>query len=124
MPTRFREDDKPVVEFDPRLEVSPFALFRRLREGPQPMLIDVRAPGSSPTLVGALPWPGDDWCPPEQAEVVIFDDDGSLAFEQTRRLREKGHARVRALFGGLDLYAFALDPQVVGRETYLRHDGA
>jgi len=30
MPTRYLEDSTPVVQFDPQLEVSPFALFRRL----------------------------------------------------------------------------------------------
>jgi len=35
-------------------------------------------------------------------------------------LQARGCARVRALFGGLDLYRFALDPEIVGAETFLR----
>ncbi len=51
--------------------------------------------------------------------MVLFDDDGSAAVELAARLIEAGHSRVRALFGGLELYEFSLDPQVVGAETYL-----
>ena len=36
------------------------------------------------------------------------------------RRQQAGDERCRALFGGLDLYEFALDPAVVGGETYLR----
>jgi TfoX/Sxy family transcriptional regulator of competence genes len=50
---------------------------------------------------------------------VLFDEDGSVAAELAKALRERGAIRVRALFGGLELYAFALDPEVVGAETYL-----
>ena len=51
---------------------------------------------------------------------MLFDDDGSAAVAAAAAWIEEGHARVRALFGGLDLYEFSLDPQVVGAETYLR----
>jgi hypothetical protein len=50
---------------------------------------------------------------------VLFDDDGNTAVALARELQAAGHARVRALFGGLELYAFALDPEVVGAETFL-----
>ena len=77
MPTSFRDDGKPVVSFDPRLEVSPFSLFRSLREGKPPLLIDVRAEPSGKTLRGAMPMPGPDWRPLESQDVVLFDDHGS-----------------------------------------------
>ena len=35
------------------------------------------------------------------------------------RLQSRGYGRVKALFGGLDLYEFSLDPEVVGSETFL-----
>lgn len=119
MPTRFLDDATPVVQFDPRLEVSPFALFRRLREGQPPLLIDVRARPGSLSLRGALPYSGPQWSPPADRDVVLIDDDGATALDGARRLQEAGYPRVRALFGGLELYEFALDPQVVGEETFL-----
>lgn len=120
MPLSHRPDHKPVVSFDPALEVSPFALFRRLREGRAPRLVDARRPPGARTLAGAGPWPGDDWLPGADEEVVLIDDDGTIAVEESRRLLAAGCERVRALFGGMDLWEFALDPQVVGEETYLR----
>ena len=51
--------------------------------------------------------------------MVLFDDDGGTAVDLAARWVEAGHPRVRALFGGLELYEFSLDPQVVGTETYL-----
>ena len=120
MPFHLRDDGKPVVAFDPRLEISPFALFRILDEGREVLLVDVRPVSGRRTLAGAEPVEGDDWRPPEGVDVVLFDDDGSAAVELAARLIESGHQRVRALFGGLDLYEFSLDPQVVGAETYLR----
>ncbi len=119
MPTYNRKDGAPVVEFDPRLEISPFALFRRLRQGRPPQLVDVRAEPRRWTLEGARPFPGTDWRPDADAEVVLFDDDGSEAFALAHDLQEQGAERVKALFGGLQLYEFSLDPQVVGDETYL-----
>lgn len=124
MPTLFRDDGAPVVRFDPALEISPFALFRRLREGWPLLLLDVRPEsaegGAERTLEGARPYPGEDWQPPPDRDVVLFDDDGSLALPLGRRLQGEGHGRVRILFGGLDLYEFSLDPRVVGQETYLK----
>ena len=34
-------------------------------------------------------------------------------------MQSAGYPRVKALFGGLELYEFSLDPEVVGQETYL-----
>jgi hypothetical protein len=120
MPTHRLADDTPVVEFDPRLEVSPFALFRRLASGGDPpLLVDVRpVPGSS-TLRGAETLPEPPWTPPSERDTVLFDEDGNTAVALARSLQAAGHSRVRALFGGLELYSFALDPEVVGAETFL-----
>lgn len=118
MPT-FYSDGKPVVRFEPALEVSPFALFRRLTAGDPPLLVDVRRAPSRFSLRGAIALPAGPWRPPADVDTVLFDDDGSLATAEAGRFQEAGAPRVRALFGGLDLYAFALDPEVVGAETFL-----
>ncbi len=119
MPLFFRDDGKPVVEFDPRLELSPFTLFRRLRDGRAPSLVDARRRPVGRTLRGAIPLPAADWRPPADLEVVLFDDDGKEALALADELHRAGCEGVRALFGGLQLYEFALDPEVVGAETYL-----
>ena len=119
MPMFLRPDDKPVVQFDPSIEISPFALFRLLKEGHAPLLVDARSVPSGVTLRDARPYAGDDWEPPEQERVVIFDRDGSEAEAIVRRLQMAGYAHAKMLFGGLELYEFALDPEVVGEETFL-----
>ena len=120
MPTRLTEDGSaPVVQFDPHLEVSPFALFRRLREGRPPLLVDVRPEPGPLSLAGSIPYPGPDWSPPADEDVVFFDDDGTTAVEGARHVQAAGYPRVKALFGGLELWEFSLDPEVVGEETYL-----
>ncbi len=120
MPTRFLEDGAtPVVQFDPQLEVSPFAVFRSLREERGPLLLDVRPMPGALTLAGAVPYPGPDWTPPADQDVVLFDEDGSIAIEGARHMQAAGYPRVKALFGGLDLWEFSLDPEVVGADTYL-----
>ena len=120
MPTRFLDDgETPVVQFDPQLEVSPFAVFRSLREDRGPLLLDVRSEPGELTLAGALPYPGPDWAPPTEKDVVLFDEDGSTAIEGARHMQAAGYPRVKALFGGLDLWKFSLDPEVVGADTYL-----
>jgi hypothetical protein len=107
------------LRFDPWTEVSPFVLFRALKEGRPPLLVDVRPEPGPLTLAGALRWPGPEWVPPAGEDVVLFDDDGALALATVRRLQDAGFRRVRALFWGLVLYEFALDPAVVGAETFL-----
>ncbi len=119
MPTYLRDDDIPVVEFDIRTELSPFALFRHLRDSRPVMLWDVRDQTGGRTIEGALPYPGDSTSSPDDCLVVLFDDDGSRAVAAVVRRQSSGDERCRALFGGLDLYAFALDPEVVGSETFL-----
>ena len=119
MPLFFRSDEKPVVEFDPRVELSPFTLFRRLREGKPLLLVDVRPEPLGKTLRGAEKLAGPEWEPPEGQDVLLFDDDGTAAVATAQTLQARGHHAVRALFGGLQLYEFSLDPEVVGQETFL-----
>ncbi len=119
MPTRYLDDETPVVQFDPQLEVSPFALFRLLKDGNPPLLIDVRPEPGPLSLAGAIPYPGPEWSPPEDRDVVLFDDDGATALDGARHMQSAGYPRVKALFGGLELWEFSLDPEVVGQETFL-----
>lgn len=105
--------------FDPDLEISPFALFRRMKEGDPPLLVDARPSPGRLSLAGALPDPGPEWSPPRDLEVVLIDDDGTLACQRAAAFQSAGWTKVRALFGGLDLYDFALDPGVVGSERFL-----
>jgi hypothetical protein len=51
--------------------------------------------------------------------VVLLDDDGATAIEGARHMQAAGWPNVKALFGGLELYEFSLDPEVVGAETFL-----
>jgi hypothetical protein len=119
MPTRHTTKGTPVVQFDPQLEVAPYTVFRRLKEGDPPLIVDVRPVISRLALMGARALPAQDWTPPPEMEVVLIDDDGSLAVGIARRLQAAGFPLVRALFGGLQLYEFSLDPAIVGSETYL-----
>ena len=50
---------------------------------------------------------------------MLFDVDGTIAPGIARRLQTVGFPRVRSLFGGLELYDFSLDPEVVGDERFL-----
>ncbi|MGH9381847.1 MAG: rhodanese-like domain-containing protein [Thermoanaerobaculia bacterium] len=120
MPTERAADGTPIVRFDVAIEVSPFDLLRRLGSADPPLLVDARERAGELTLEGAVPWPGTAWTPPDDADTVLFDDDGSRAPAVAVELRRQGHERVRALFGGLELYAFCLDPDIVGTDTYLR----
>jgi hypothetical protein len=119
MPIYLRHDGKPVVELDPLLELSPFTLFRRLREERAPILVDVRSRPSGKTLRGSIRLPDPSWEPRREETVLLFDDDGSEAVHLARDLQARGFETVRALFGGLQLYEFSLDPEIVGQETYL-----
>jgi hypothetical protein len=119
MPTRYLEDSTPVVQFDPQIEVSPFALFRRMKDGEAPLLVDVRPAPGRLSLQGSIPYPGPEWSPPRDREVVLIDDNGALAVDGARHMQAAGWPNVKALFGGLELYEFSLDPEVVGTETFL-----
>jgi hypothetical protein len=118
MPTTFSDDATPTVQFDPRLEISPFLVFRRLNDGSPLALVDVRPEPGATTLRGAAQWTAD-WRPPEDLQVVLFDEDGATAIELAERYQQEGHAHVKALFGGLQLWTFSLDPDVVGQDTFL-----
>lgn len=117
MPVDHLPDGTPVVRFAEGLEVSPYELFRGLRDGRTYLLLDVREEPGALSLAGARPFAGAGL--PEGVETVLFDDDGSRAFTLARELRGRGRLQVRALFGGLRLYDFALDPEVVGHERFL-----
>ena len=119
MPLYNRPDGLPVVAFEPDAEISPFTLFKRLRKGHEILLVDVRADRRGRSLKGAVAWPGEDWVPPADREVVLYDEAGDEAVRLARAYQERGHPGVKALFGGLDLWSFALDPEIVGAETYL-----
>lgn len=110
-------EDTP--RFDPELEMSPFALFRLMKEGDLPLLVDLRPAPGRLAFRESSPQPEPDWSPPRDRDVVLVDDDGTLALERAAGLRAAGWTNVRALFGGLDLYEFALDPEVVGAERFL-----
>jgi rhodanese-related sulfurtransferase len=123
------EDDVELhlTPFEPELHISPFRLFRRLHEARQrgaeaPVLLDVRE-GREPSLAKAPRLrdarPYSDTRLPDNREVVLIDRDGTQATAEARRLRQAGYRRVRALYGGLELYDFALDPAVVGAERFL-----
>src|SRR6185295_9491933 len=120
MPVRLLDDSTPVIQFDPALEISPYHVFRRLTDGDPPLLIDVRPEAGARSLSGAIPYPGPEWEPPPDRDVVLFDDDGTTAVEGARHMQAAGWLNVKALFGGLDLWEFALDPAVVGVETFLK----
>ena len=119
MPTYFNDDQIPTVQFNQQLEISPFKLFRDMRDGKAPLIIDVRTGDSAKTIRGAEAEPPENWEPPVDREVVLIDDDGSQAIPKVEKLHERGFGRVKALFGGIDLYEFSLDPKVVGEDTYL-----
>lgn len=130
MPTFRGQGGAPVVQFDPTVEVSPFSLFRLLKAGSPPSLIDVRMDAQEEagvevqadlrSLRGAESMPDEAWTPAEpDTEVVLFDDNGTRAVDVARRLQRDGFPRARALFGGLDLYEFSLDPEIVGSDTFL-----
>jgi len=125
--------ERPLTPFEPELHVSPFRLFRWLHEAragrtEAPVLLDVRegrepkqggSHGETPLrLRDARPF--SDTRLPKDRDVVLVDGDGTAAATRARRLREAGHGRVWALYGGLELYDFALDPAVVGAERFLK----
>lgn len=91
----------PRVDFDLNLQVSPYAVYRRITDGEDVQLVDLRRQDLRRQAVGGTP-PGD-------VDVVFFDEDGKEALERVRELRRQGHARVWALFGGAELWEFALD---------------
>lgn len=100
-------DPEPEVSFDPGLEISPFTVWHRLKSGPKLVLVDLRRPPGRSPFADARPW-DPNWRPATDEDVVFFDADGTEAIAVVRALRAAGHSRMRALFGGLALYEFAL----------------
>lgn len=119
MPVDHLPDGTPVVRFAQGLEISPYELFRGLADGRPFRLLDVREEPGAVSFAGALPFADAREALVGDAETVLFDDDGTRAFALARELQGRGQARGRALFGGLRLYDFALDPEVVGAERFL-----
>jgi hypothetical protein len=121
----------PRVTFDPEVDLSPYELFRRLREGRPPELFHLVDGASEPdpagrpcrTLRGSVPLPRGrldrGWRPPTGRDCALFDEDGARARAAVLALMARGVTGVRALYGGLRLYDYALDPRVVGSERYL-----
>lgn len=106
--------DRRRVEYDLDLQISPYAVYRRITDGEELALVHVcreseRPDGECPaSLKAATRLPDGDWVPPSGVDVVVFDQDGEKALERVRALRAQGHERVWALFGGLDLWDLAL----------------
>ena len=98
-----------------------FFLMTRVSESPlwlEQQRLRAGKPGRL-SIEGSVPYPGPEWSPPADRDVVLIDDDGSIAIDGARHMQASGYPRVKALFGGLELYEFSLDPEVVGQETYL-----
>jgi hypothetical protein len=99
--------------FEEGLHVSPYELFRRLANGERPPMVDLRAIGRS--LVGATRGESGGAFAPG---TILIDRDGLAATEAARRDRAEGRD-TRALYGGIELWDFALDPLVVGEQRFL-----
>lgn len=120
MPARSSPDGTPIVELDPNIEVTPFELFRRLRDSASPLrLVDLRSSPRGWTLRGAVFRSAETVTEDAEVDTVVFDLDGRLGPDVVRRLRARGETRIWALFGGLELYRFCLDPEIVGSDTFL-----
>ena len=105
------------LDFDESIDLDPYTLFRRLKEGRPPLLLALSP--TDPALSAAQPWSPESPLP-EAREIVLVDQDGTIARPLARRLQAEGHRHVRALFGGITLYDYCLDPRVVGDERFLR----
>jgi len=120
MPLHSSRDGTPIVELDPIIEVTPFELFRRLRDsGAPPRLVDLRSSPRGWTLRGAISQTAETVTEDAEVDTVVFDQDGRTAPDVVRRLRRRGETRIWALFGGLELYRFCLDPKIVESDTFL-----
>lgn len=113
----------PRVAFDPEVDLSPYELFRSLREGRPPKLYHLVDGSPGRTLRGAVALDRKrldrGWVPAAGQSTVLFDEEGDRARTVVEELRARGATGVRALYGGLRLYDHALDPRVVGSERYL-----
>ncbi|MEM7052081.1 MAG: rhodanese-like domain-containing protein [Acidobacteriota bacterium] len=119
-----------VPAFDPDLHRAPTEVFRRFAAGAPPRVIELVSRTGEPagtTLVSAQPVSTEELAagdapliPWQSDELLLIDESGEDAEAWARRLRARGFQQVYALYGGLGLYRFALDPAVVGEERYLR----
>jgi hypothetical protein len=110
--------EDPEIQFVPGVHVSPFELYRSLVEGHPMVLTDIRPEPCRKTLTDArTPAKGGE--PARDADWVLFDDDGVAARDRATEMQSLGFLGCRALYGGLALYELAIDPQVVGPDTYL-----
>lgn len=119
--------DRPVKKirvepFDPEIHVSPHALFRRLHEAAEgkaaaPVLTDLRPPGAVLRFRDAEDF--SEGRGEGASDTILVDDDGIDATRRARELRQDERERVFALYGGMELYDYALDPLVVGAERFL-----
>lgn len=112
-----------VPEIEEPLHVSPYELFRRLADGEALALVDLRHEGR--TLRGAIrrpdlrpDLPDEEALPDLPAGAILLDWTDTQTTRLARRLRAAG-GDARALYGGIELWEFALDPQVVGEERFL-----
>ena len=108
MPTYFNEADVPTVKFDPQLEISPFKLFRDLRDGRNPIIVDVRSGSPSMTIRGAQPASPPDWAPEPNQDVILIDDDGSIAVPKAQEFHARGFTRVKTP-NGFDVWEMRRD---------------
>ena len=108
------------LDFDPAIDCDPYTLFRRLKEGRPPRLLVVAA--TEPILTAAQAWSPDQSLPTAR-EIVLVDQDGTTARPLALRLQQAGHHHIRALFGGIELYDYCLDPRVVGEERFFQAQG-
>ena len=102
---------------DHRMQYSPF-VHPVTASGVRCVVVDVRLEPKGYTLEGSQLLSAD-FEPPADYMTVMFDDDGTLAIDVADHFQERGHHHVKALFGGLELWKFSLDPNVVGEHTYL-----
>jgi hypothetical protein len=117
------DDLAPGIDFDPRRHLSPYRLFRWLRERRPLTLLDLRPPPVSITLAGARPFGNPQDLSAADNPIVLFDLDGASAAEALEGLPAELRSTARILFGGIELYEYCLDPQVVGEERFLRRSG-
>ncbi|MFW6078488.1 MAG: molybdopterin-synthase adenylyltransferase MoeB [Gemmatimonadota bacterium] len=102
-------------------EITPTELKRRLEEGAEPTLIDVREPyeweivnlerhGARLIPLGELPDRSDELDPDH--EIVLYCRSGSRSERAARQLRASGFGRVLNLKGGIRAWAEEIDPSM------------
>jgi adenylyltransferase/sulfurtransferase len=99
--------------------LSPRVLAARLRDGPGPILIDVREPlewriSNLPEaqLIPLAELPGAVASLDPLAEYVVYCHHGMRSAAAVAWLRDRGFTRVRNLTGGIDRWSLEVDPTV------------